>query len=544
MVLTCDDGRVPDAALAPRWSPIRAAASAPGPPKAAAATLVATAVAVLGGLAVLLAPASGTDLAAQHARTLFASQHPGAVVDFRWYGGSLAAAYSVTAPYVEAGLGVRLAGALAGALSAVLLAGVLIRWRVRRPVWAAGLGAAGFVVNLVSGRVAFALGMAVGLAALAAVPPAGWTQRRGSRWRWAAAVLLAALTTLTSPVAALFLALVALAWSLRRRAVGWLAIGTAVPMALLAWLFHETGRMPFTWPVARPILIAAVIVAVVARPLPVRLAALAYAGGASVVYLTTNPIGSNVERLALLFTPAVVAASARGPRLVVAAGVLVAGQWTARDPITDLGNAHQLAVERAAAHRLVGLLSGLTPMTGRVEVVPFLEHGESDVVAQAWPLARGWERQVDTVRAAPLYRHALTADDYHRWLLDDAVQYVAIGRHRHDWSAAAELRILRSHPPYLSVAAQTDEWTVFRVVDAAPLVAGAATLQSADPADVVVTAPTTGVVNVDVRWSRWLTVSAGSCIRNAGGRVQIDVRRPGVVTLSSSYLAPFDGHHC
>lgn len=544
---------MPDAALAPRWSPIRAAASTPGPPNAAAATLLAAAIAAAGGIALLLGPASGTDLAAQHARTLFASQHPGAAVDFRWYGGSLAAAYSVIAPYVEALFGVRWTGVLAGVLSAVLLARLLVRWRVSRPVWAAGLGAAGFVVDLVSGRVTFALGLAVALAALVAVPPAGppagptagRSGARSRRSRWAAAVLLAALSTLTSPVAALFMALVALAWALRRPRVAWLAISAAVAMGVVAWLFHEPGRMPFTWPIARPIFIAAAAVVVLARPLSVRLAALAYAAGTAIVYLTTNPIGSNVERLALLFTPAVVAATARGPRLFVAAGVLVAGQWTARDPITDLGNAHHVAVERAAAHRLVDLLAGLTPVTGRIEVVPFLEHGESDVVAQAWPLARGWERQVDTVRAAPLYRHTLTADTYHRWLLDNAVQYVAVGRHRHDWSATAELRVLAASPSYLSVALQTDEWTVWRVVDAQPLVTGAGTLHSVDPAHIVVDASATGVVNVNVHWSRWLSVSAGSCIRPASNdTAQIRVRRPGTVTLSSSYLAPFNGHHC
>jgi hypothetical protein len=497
----------------------------------------------------LLAPASGTDLAAQHARTLFASQHPGAAVDFRWYGGSLAAAYSVVAPYAEALAGVRLTGVLAALVSAVLVARLLVRWRASRPVWAAALAAAGFVVNLVSGRVTFALGLAVALGALAAVPPA--TQGAGrpaSPWRrsrWGAAVLLAALATLTSAVAALFMALVALAWALRRRQVAWLAVSAAVVMGLLASLFHEPGRMPFTWPVTRPLFIAALAIAVVARPVPVRLAALAYAAGTSVIYLTTNPIGSNVERLALLFAPAVVAATARGPRLVVAAGVLAAGQWTARDPITDIGNAHHVAVERAAAHRLVDLLAGLTPVTGRIEVVPFLEHGESDVVAQRWPLARGWERQVDTVRAAPLYRHSLTAESYHQWLADNAVQYVAVGRHRHDWSAASELRVLASSPPYLSVAVQSGDWTVWKVVDAQPLVTGVATLQSVDPAHIVVDATATGVVNVNLHWSRWLSVSSGSCIRRAGDdAVQINVRRTGIVTLSSSYLAPFNGHHC
>jgi hypothetical protein len=499
------------------------------------------AVAAAGGIALLIAAPTGTDFAAQHARALFAGQHPAAAVDFRWYGGALPAAYSVIAPYVEALLGVRLSGVLGATAASLLLARLLVRWRVRRPVWAAALAAAGMVVNLVSGRVAFAIGLAIGLAALSAVPPAG--SRPG---RWVIAVLLAAQTTLTSPIAALFLALAAVSWAWQHRAAGLLALATAVPMGVVALGFHEPGRMPFTWPVARPLLIAAAAIAVVCRGRPVRLAAAVYGLGVLLVFAVPGPIGSNVERLALLFTPAVLAAAAQAPRALLVAGVLVAGQWTARVPITDVGNAHQLAVERAASHRLVGILAGLRPMTGRVEVVPFLEHGEADIVAQSWPIARGWERQVDTVLAAPLYRHSLTAGGYHDWLRANAVQYVALGRHRHDWSASSELRILRAPPTWLTVVASSSEWTVWRVQDSQPLVSGAATLIVAGPARLVIDATSPGPVEVAARWSRWLTTTPGSCVKSGprGDSVIVVVRRPGTVTLSSSYLAPFTGRHC
>jgi hypothetical protein len=489
----------------------------------------------------MLAPPSGTDLAAQHARAVFAGRHPGAAVDFRWYGGTLPAAYSVVAPYVEAVVGVRLSGALAALGSAPLLAVLLVRWRARRPVWAAALGAAAMVADLVSGRTAFALGLAVGLGALVAVP-VGRSRLR----RWLLPVGLAALTTLTSPVAALFLALVALAWSLRRRAVAGLAAATAVPMAVLAVAFHEPGHMPFTWPVERPLLIAAAAVALVCRGLPVRAAAVAYAIGTLLVFETSGPIGSNVERLALLFTPVVLVASAHVPRLVLALSVVVAGQWTVRVPVRDISNAGQITVEQAASHRLVGVLRSLEPTTGRVEVVPFLDHGEADVVAQAWPLARGWERQVDTVRAAPLYRGSLTPARYLAWLRANAVEYVALGRHRHDWSAAAELRLLRAPPPWLSVVHQDAEWTVWRVLGARPIVAAPATLRSIGPDRLVIETVSSGDVEIAVRWSRWLSTSAGSCIAPGadGASVMLHVRQAGVVTLGSSYLAPITGHHC
>ena len=69
---------------------------------------------------------------------------------------------------------------------------------------AAAWFATGLVATLFSGRTTFLLGVAVGLGALLAL----------QRARWTLACALAALTTLTSPVAGLFVALAAVAWAL------------------------------------------------------------------------------------------------------------------------------------------------------------------------------------------------------------------------------------------------------------------------------------------------------------------------------------------
>jgi hypothetical protein len=500
--------------------------------------VVALAVALAAGLAMLLGPASGTDLAAQQARGAFAASAPGAAVDFRWFGGVLPAAYSVVVPYLEALLGARLTGILAAVAAAPLLALLLLRWRVRRPAWAAVWGALALAANMVSGRTAYAVGLLVAVGALLAVPTAGARRRR-----WLLPTGLAALTTLTSPVAALFLALIALAWALVRRPVAVLALAAAVPMGLIALLFAEPGRMPDTWAVARPVLLACLAVAVLCRGLPVRAAALGYGLGAYVVFVAPGPIGSNVERLALLFTGMVLLAASWLPRVLLAVAVAVAAQWTARVPWQDLQHSSRPAVERAASERLVTILRGLGPVVGRVEVVPFADHGEARVVADAWPLARGWERQVDVLRAAPLYSGRLDAGRYLSWLQQWNVQYVALGRHAHDWSARSELRVLRSPPSWLTVVHHDAEWTVWRVGPARPLASGA-TLRSVRPDSLVLDVPTAGVVPVGIRWSRWLTVSAGACLRPDGGTTALVVRRPGVLTLSSSYLAPLNGRHC
>jgi hypothetical protein len=503
------------------------------------APLVAFALAAGAGLAMLLGPASGTDLGAQQARAAFAAAHPGAAVDLRWFGGVLPAAYSVVAPYVEAVVGARLTGVLAAVASAPLLGLLLLRWRVRRPVWAASWGALALTANMVSGRTAFALGLLVAIAALLAVP-----RDAARRSRWVLPIALAALTTLTSPVAALFLALVALAWALVRRAVAVLAVGAAVPMMAIALLFSEPGRMPDTWAVARPVLLACLAVAVLCRGVPLRAAAVVYGVGALVVYLAPGPIGSNVERLALLFAGMALLAGSWLPRVLLVVAVAVAAQWTARVPWADLEHAHRLAVGQAASQRLVAVLRGLGPVDGRIEVVPFADHGEARVVADAWPLARGWERQVDVLRAAPLYSSHLDAPRYLQWLQQWNVRYVALGHHAHDWSARAELRVLRTPPPWLTVVHSDPEWTVWRVAPARPLVGGDATIVSVRGDAIVLHSAAPGVVPVGIRWSRWLTVSSGACLRPLGSTTEVVVRRPGTVTVSSSYLAPFTGRHC
>ena len=516
-----------------------AAPSTPGPFRRNPAPLVAALIGLAAGLALLLAPASGTDLPAQQARAAFAAAHPGAAVDFRWFAGVQPAAYSVVVPYVEAALGARLTGVLAAMLAAPLLAVLLLRWRARRPVWAAAWGALALAANMVSGRTAYAVGMLVAIAALVAVPPPG-----GRRGRWTLALGLAALTTLTSPVAALFLALVALAWALARRPVALLAVATAVPMALIAVLFSEPGHMPDTWAVARPVILAGVAVAVLCRSIPVRAGSLAYAAGALLVFLVPGAIGSNVERLGLLFTGFVLIAASWLPPVLLVAAVAVAAQWTARVPLHDLTHAHRLAVETASSQRLVGILRGLGPLDGRVEVVPFANHEEARVVAAAWPIARGWERQVDVLRAAPLYSTRLDDARYLSWLQQWNVEYVALGRHAHDWSARSELRLLSHPPPWLAVVHRDAEWTVWRVQPMTPLVGPGAELAGLHPDSIRLLVARPGVVTVGVHWSRWLSASAGACIRRHGSSTEIVVRRAGTVTLSSSYLAPFTGRHC
>jgi hypothetical protein len=491
------------------------------------------------GVAVLVAPAAGTDLAAQQARAAFAAHHPGAAVDFGWFGGVFPAAYSVLTPYVEAVFGARLTGVLAAIAGAPLLAVLLVRWGVRRPLAASVWGALALVVDIVSGRTAFALGLTLALLCLVLLPPRG-----SRRMAWVPAGFVAVLTTLTSPVAALFLGVVAVVWAVRRRGALALAIGAAVPLGAIGVLFPEHGSMPDDWPVVRPLLLGCFAIVVLCRAPLLRIGAVFYAAIVLLVYAVPGPLGSNVERLGLLFTGLALVADAALPVPLLLVAVVVAGQWTARDPWRDLHDSPAIATERAASHRLVRILDGLGPLTGRVEVVPFLDHGESDVVVRSALLARGWERQVDVVRAAPLYRSRLTAAEYVDWLRGHSVQYVALGRHRHDWSARSELRLLGAGVPGLRVVHSDAEWTVWSVAGSPPIVGGAGHAVRLGRATITLAADGTGPVLVDVPWSRWLAVSAGACLRRNGSTVAVVPSRAGTYALTSSYDAPWADRNC
>lgn len=95
----------------------------------------ATAIALLLNLvwARYLATVTG-DLAAQWAWADFAAAHPGSAYDLSWYGGMHPASYSVLTPYLMAFFGVRTVAVAAGTVSAALLALLVKRSRVRRPL--------------------------------------------------------------------------------------------------------------------------------------------------------------------------------------------------------------------------------------------------------------------------------------------------------------------------------------------------------------------------------------------------------------------------
>ena len=70
-------------------------------------------------------------------------------------------------------------------------------------------------------------------------------------------------------------------------------------------------------------------------------------------------------------------------------------------------------------------------------------------MAPRFPLARGWERQLDIKYNSLFYDGTLTAATYHTWLHKLAVRYVAVSDADLDYSAHEETALIDRGLPYL-----------------------------------------------------------------------------------------------
>ncbi|MYU16961.1 MFS transporter, partial [Streptomyces sp. SID8361] len=269
-----------------------------------------TAAALLHLLWVALLANSGGDLAAQDAWAEFALQHPDSAYNLAWYGGMHPVSYSVISPYLMAVLGVRSTMMIAGTLGAGLLALLLVRSRaVRRPLWPALYGALALTCNAISGRVTFGLGAMFGLAAVAVI--FAWPRRWRSRhWhhktgRFVLAALLSALSTMSSPVAGLFVGIVAAGlWLTKRRPAAYaLGITPVLVVGLSAWLFPFSGEQPMgIGSVILPFITGGAVLFCVPRDWStVRVGAGLYCLGVVLTWVIPSQVGTNISRLGMIF---------------------------------------------------------------------------------------------------------------------------------------------------------------------------------------------------------------------------------------------------
>lgn len=479
---------------------------------------------MLGGLHLLLAWPTGTDLAAQQARASFARDFPLVPVDMSWYGGVHPYGYSLLSPWLMAAIGVRAAGLLAAVAAAVLFARLLRD--TARPMAGALAGAVFSVANVVSGRTTFALGAVAALAALVLLPrkvPAG---------------VAAALSGLFSPVAAAFLGLAAATLVLRRRPGGWTTgVCATVPVLVMAVLFPSGGVQPYETSSAPYAILAGLTLAVLTHSSVLRTGALLYALSAALLVLVYDPFGSNILRLGLLVAaPLVIATATEHMRIVVpvAAALLL---WQAQPPLSDL------AAEDPPP--FASLNTALLEVGAkRVEVVPLRDHGEAAFVAPVVPLARGWSRQEDTVRNPLFYEGNLSAEALEAWLLREGVDHIALAPSaRVDGGGRAERALLLvGSVPGLRLVHSDEHWVVWRFQQAEPLAPPPAQVLATDRTSVRLLSTGPGDVPLKVRWSRWLTATGPACIERDGATTRVRLSGPGEVVVSSRLSWSPPGH--
>jgi hypothetical protein len=503
------------------------------------APVLATALAA----AVYLVWSPATADMAAHTYRAWLFTHEGLTVwNAQWYGGHHVLGYSLAFAPLSVWPGPLWAGALSAVAAVALLARLAQRGAADRPAAATAatwLFALGVLSNLAIGRMPFALGIALAVAAWAAF------ERPGRAWDVAAAVLALA-CVLASPVAGAFLLLAAVArvighrGELRRTTL--LAVPVLAGGGTLALLFPEGGDDRFVasafWPMLAVSVAGLLLLAPARRAwwaaglLAIAMLALSFA--------VPNTFGQNALRLPVLLGPVALLLAPRrdgigGSRLlrgaVVAALVYLA--WL--PAVRAVGEAQDDPSTHASFWTAPRQFLARAARPGeRVEVAFTRNHWEATYLASEVPLARGWERQLDE-KANPIFYDGrrLSPAIYHRWLRRNAVRWVALPSAPLDYSAQAEARLVRRGLPYLQLADRPPGWRIYRVRDTEPPASDGARMLAAGPNGFEVRS--SGPTVVRQRFTRYWRATGGCVSRAPGGWTRVDPTQPGPVVVRAHF---------
>ena len=491
---------------------------------------------VLIGAWLLVDPRS-PDLAAQSYRETLFQRYGFTLWDNNWYAGHHLPGYSLIFPWLALALGMRVVGALAVLVSTFAFERIVVPIYGPRARWGAVCFAIAAAGDLWIGRLTFALGVSFALlAVLAAV----------RRRPWLAAVLTVVCAA-TSPVAGLLLALAAVSYTIAtRRFVLSLLVPAVVVVLPLEALFPEGGWEPFALSsiLANVAVVLAFLYALPRGESTLRIGAFVYLF-AVLASIVPAPMGSNIDRYAvLLAAPLIVCALARNglrsngrplaATLAAVAGILI---WTGWGPVRESagvsGDPSTSAAYYRPLERFLASHGGLV----RVEIPFTHSHWEAALVAPDQPLARGWERQLDTKYDGIFFSEEnLSPSSYAHWLHNDAVSYVALPDVRLDGSSDQEAALIRHGQPFLREVLRTAHWRVFAVLGSASLASAPAALIALGHDSFALRFAGAGRSLVRVRYTRYWAPSAGACVsEGTGGWTAVSVKSAGVVRVSTRF---------
>jgi hypothetical protein len=451
----------------------------------------------------------GSDLPAQLFRVELFRRYGFVLWNSQWFGGTPTLDYSVVSPVFGAALSPLGLAAVSSACSAFLFHLVTRRAFGSSATIASVWFATSTVTNLAVGRITFGLGVTFALAAVLGL------QRR----RPVVAALCGVLCALASPVAALFLAVVAGAWGCARRTEripAWsVAVCAMAPIGVIALLFPAPGAQPYRlWDFLCDLLVCGLVAFFV----PKRFAALRWGAaiyGVVVVatFVVASPLGGNVSRLNQYAAGPLLAAVLWEKRraLVLALAVpLLLWQWI--PALDSIAFAHaDPSTSRAYYTPLLQVLDELPHDFGRVEIAATYRHWESAYVAPDYALARGWERQLDHAYAARFYDGTLTASNYRGWLAANAVAYVALPDTQLDPSSKVEAKLLTRGLPYLTPVWHDAHWRLWKVDGFHGLVEGPGKLVSMGPDRFTLDVTGPGTLTVRIHASPHWAIDGSGC---------------------------------
>jgi hypothetical protein len=485
--------------------------------------------AVLAGAYLIASPPS-TDLAAATFRAELFERQGFELWNNAWYSGHHLLSYSVLYPPLAALIGVRAVGALAAVAAAALFASLAEGHFGARALLPSLWFAAAVSSWLLTGRMAFLLGLPFGLAAVAAA----------GRDRHVSAAILAALAALASPVTGLFAALagaaIALAGELRRGS--WLVLGAAVPIVILNLLFPVGGEEPFVFDafIAVPLLTVVALWLVPPQLRALRVGVVLYGLLAALVFAVANPLGGNVTRLGALFAGPVLALvlSRRGRALTLAVLIPLL-YWQLIAPVRDLAKgAGDPATERVYFEPLLAHLDRVVPAGEpvRIHVPPTENRWEAAYVASRYPLARGWLRQLESEDFELFTGNNLTAGAYREWLSEQGVSYVALADAELDYLAEDEAGLIANGLGFLRPIWRGEHWQLFRVGGAAPI-----RVSRLGPSWFEIEAPGAGSYRPVIRSTpHWSVVSGSACVAEQDGWTVVEAEGAGPVRVEAKLL--------
>lgn len=472
--------------------------------------LVPTALAALLAVLAIAMRWRGSDLPAHFFRVALVERDGFQIWNNQWFGGHHTLGYGALFPVLGATLGIWTVAVASAAAGAFLADALITRGLGRRCVPASLWFAAGTLTNVAIGRLPFALGVAIGLGALVAA------QAR----RPALTVVLVLATAAASPVVSAFLALIFAAWAWvttgrdRRRLVTLAGVSVA-PVLVIAALYPQGGSFPFRWQALAAILIACVltVLLVPTRHRLVRTTAVLYGLAAIAVFLVPSPLGGNLTRFGMYAAgPTMLALVERRRALLAAIGPAVLfWQWSpALDAI--LRARDDPSIERAYYAPLLGHLAAVESEHGRIEIVPTARHWETAFVAARYPIARGWERQLDIRFNKLFYEEDFTASEYHAWLLDKGVDRVALADAPLDDAGRREAELIESGLPFLRPVWSDRHWRVWEVIDGTGVVDGPAEVIEIDADTITLDVRAPGDITLRVRESAFWRSEPAVCI--------------------------------